>query len=123
MKLDPETVAYTLNVVKTARLVGIDNIIIEPNLVRAMDDSNSVVLFQDEDVPDMPFGSIGLTRIDTFMARYDIAKTQEKFSIEAAVQEGEDFARSLVMKGKGIKIDYRCGNQPRSKRHVKSTTR
>lgn len=115
MKLDPEIVAYVLNVVKTARLVGIDNIIIEPDLVRAMDDANSVVLYQNENVPEMPFGSIGLTRIDTFMARFDIAKTQEKFSIEAAVQDDEDFARSLVMKGKGIKIDYRCGNPAKIK--------
>lgn len=110
MKLDNDTVAYMLNVVKTARMVGIDNIIVEHDLVRAMDDSNSVVLFQNKGVPDMPFGSIGLTRIDTFMARYDIAKTQEKFTIEAVVHDNEDFTRSLVMKGKGIKIDYRCAN-------------
>lgn len=115
MKLDAETVAYILNVVKTARLVGIDNIIIEPDLVRAMDDSNSVVLFQDEDVLEMPFGSIGLTRIDAFMARFEIARVQDKFSIEAVVQDDEKFARSLIMKGKGIKIDYRCGNPAKIK--------
>lgn len=110
MKLDTDSATYILNVVKTARLVGIDNIIIEHELVRAMDDSNSVVLFQNENVPDLPFGSIGLTRIDTFMARYDIAKTQENFSIEATVNDGDEFTRSLVMKGKGTKIDYRCAN-------------
>lgn len=115
MKLEPEVVAYILNVVKTARLVGIDNIIIEPNLVRALDDANTVVLFQDKNVPEMPFGSIGLTRTDAFMARYDIAKTQDKFSIEANVGDDEDFTRSLVMKGKGIKIDYRCGDPAKIK--------
>lgn len=115
MKLDAETVVYILNVVKTAKLVGIDNIIIEPKLVRAMDDANSVVLFQDNNVPDMPFGSIGLTRIDTLMARVEIARTQEKFSIKANVQDGEDFARSLTMESKGVKIEYRCGNPTKIK--------
>lgn len=110
MKLTPEDVAYILNVVKTARLVGIDNIIIEPDLVRAMNDSNSVVLYQNKDVPEMPFSSIGLTRVDVLMARYEIASTRDKFSIEATVNDNDDYARALVMKGKGVKIDYRCGN-------------
>ncbi len=115
MKLDPESVAYILNVVKTARLVDIDNIIIEADLVRAMDDASTVVLFQNEDVPDMPFGSIGLTRVDVFMARYDIASSQDKFSIEAEVKDDDEFARAIIMKGKGIKIDYRCGNPAKIK--------
>jgi hypothetical protein len=115
MKLDQETISYLLNVVKTARLVGIDNIIIEPNLVRAMDDANTVVLFQNKDVMEMPFGSIGLTRTDAFMARYEVARSQDKFTMEAVVHDDTEYARSLVMKGKGVKIDYRCGDPSKIK--------
>lgn len=110
MKLDKNTVVYIQSVVETAKLVGIDSLIIEPNLVRAIDDNNTVVLFQNQDVPDMPFGSIGMNRLDIFTARYDIAKTQEAFTIEAEVDDGSKFARSIIMKGKGMKIDYRCAN-------------
>ena len=112
MKLDPDTLAYILNVVKTAKLVGIDNIIIEPDAVRAMDDGRAVVLYQSENVPDMPFGSIGLTRIDVLTARYDIAKTTPNFTVETEtkVDGNTTFATSLIMKGKGTKIDYRCAN-------------
>jgi len=115
MKLTSDVVEYILNVVKTARLIGIDNVIIEPELVRAMDDANSVVLYQNEKVLEMPFGSIGLTRIDGLLARYDIAKTRDKFSIEALVKDGEEFTRSLTMKGKGLKVEYRCGNPAKIK--------
>lgn len=119
MKLDIDTISYILNVVKTARLVGIDSIIIEPNLVRAVDESSSVVLFHNQNVPSMPFGSIGLSRIDGLMARYGIAVTQDKFTIEATTGDGtgdgDQWARALVMKAEGIKIDYRCANPTKIK--------
>jgi hypothetical protein len=63
----------------------------------------------------MPFGSIGLTRTDVFLARYDIAKTQDNFVIEALVDEDKSYTRALTMKGKGIKIDYRCGDPTKIK--------
>lgn len=117
MKLDTDTISYILNVVKTARLVGIDSIIIEPNLVRAVDESSSVVLYHNQNVPAMPFGSIGLSRVDGLMARYNIAFTQDKFTIEATTGngDGDPWARALVMKAKGIKIDYRCANPAKIK--------
>lgn len=110
MKLDKNTVNYIQTVVETAKLVGIDSVIIEPNLVRALDDNNTVVINQNKDVPDMPFGSIGMNRLDVFTARYDIAKTGEGFTIEAEVDDGSQFARAIIMKAKGMKIDYRCAN-------------
>lgn len=117
MKVDSKTLAYIQNVVKTAQLVKIGNIIIEPDKVRAIDDEKSVVMFQTADVPKLPFGSIGLNRIDVFMTRFEIAKGIDKFELEAIMPESDpakpnkdEFARALVMKAKGIKIDYRCAN-------------
>ena len=110
MKLDQATVDYVLNVVKTAKMVGIENIIIEPDLVRAMDKDNTTVLYQDENVPALPFESIGITRVNDLLSRYEIAKTQPNLTIEAVVREGDDFAFSLTLKSKGVKIDYRCNS-------------
>jgi len=110
MKLTPDEIKYIQNVVHTAQMVGIDNIIIEPNLVRALDDNKTVVILQTDNVPAMSFGSIGLNRINVFNSRIDIAKTQDNFTIEAVADEGEEFTRALTMKGKGVRIDYRCAN-------------
>ena len=110
MKLDKNTISYIQTVVETAKLVGIDSLIIEPNLVRAIDDNNTVVINQNKEVPEMPFGSIGMNRLDIFTARYDIAKTQDGFTIEAEVDDGSQFVRAIIMKAKGMKIDYRCAN-------------
>jgi len=110
MNLTTDEIEYIQKVVKTAQMVDIDNIIIEPEAVRAIDDNKTVVLFQQEDVPNMAFGSIGLNRISVFMSRLDVAKTQENFTIEAENPNDEEYVRSLTMKGKGTKIDYRCAN-------------
>lgn len=110
MNLDKQSLAYITNVVNTARMVDIDDVIIEPGKVRAIDENKTVVLFQDEDVPEMPFNSIGLNRINVFLSRLGIAKTQENFAVTVQVDDNNQFARGLVMSGKGIKVDYRCAN-------------
>lgn len=113
MIIDKASLKYIENVVKTAQLVKIGNIIIEPDRVRAIDEENTVILFQEKDVPIMPFGSIGLNRIDTFTNRMSVAQSIDNFELEAVVEEGDPknvFARALTMKAKGIKLDYRCAN-------------
>ena len=79
-------------------------------MVRGMDDATSVLILQTENVPDLEIGSIGISRIDTFLTRYNIASQQKNFSIEAIARDKEDFALSLILKGTGIKVDFRCAN-------------
>jgi hypothetical protein len=113
MQVDKATLSYIENVVATAKLVGIDNIIIEPDRVRALDDDSTVVLLQTEGVPILPFGSLGLNRLGLFSSRYEIAKGADKFEMNvdvAGIDTQAPYARALTMKGKGIKIDYRCAN-------------
>jgi hypothetical protein len=113
MIINSESLAYIQNVIKTAGLVKIDNIIIEPGKVRAVDTDRSVVIFHDKNVPLMPFGSIGINRINVFSDRIEIAKSVDNFSLDAVVESAtgkEPFVRALAMKGKGIKVDYRCAN-------------
>lgn len=110
IKINNEALDYILNVVKTAQLLGIESVIIEPGKVRGLDDSKRVVLHQDKNVPQLSFNSIGLNRISTFISRIDIARSSlcENTSFEAIVED--IYVRAIQMKGKGIKIDYRCAN-------------
>lgn len=126
MKLTKGEIDYIQSVIKTASLVDIGNIIIEPGKIRAMHEDQTVVLFQDTNVPDMSFGSLGLNRIGVFLSRLELAKTQDNFEIEAittgdTTKYGFDmfdptekvtpmWVRSLTMKGKNTKIDYRCAS-------------
>lgn len=110
MKLDNNNLNYIKNVVETAQLVGIDNIIIEPGKVRAINDEKTVVLCQEDNVPDLPFNSVGLNRINVFLSRLEIARTQDNFAVSVVTDDDGEFARSFTMTGKGFKVDYRCAN-------------
>ncbi len=112
MKLSSESLSFIQRVVNTADLVKIESIIIEPKVVRAIDDNHTVFILQTTDVPDMEFGSIGLNRTNVFTSRFELGKTMTDFSVDATVEGKEPamYARALTMKAKGIKVDYRCAN-------------
>lgn len=128
MKLSNEELNFIQLVIKTADLIDISNIIIEPGKVRAMDEEQTVVLFQDKNIPLLSFGSIGINRTGVFTSRLELARAQENFEVKA-VTAGDDpsfgfdkydpsvkngttpmWVRSLTMSGRGTKIDYRCAS-------------
>ena len=106
--LENEIVEYFINVVKTANIVNVDSIIIEPKMVRSMNEARTVGLFTNKDVPDIPFGSIGINRIHDLLSRIEVAKNMDNFNIQVA--GNDEHATQLVIKAKGLKIDYRCGD-------------
>lgn len=110
MKLSPNLVEYIQSVVRVCRLVGIESVIIEQGLVRGTHGDRTVALIHSEDVPDLPFGAIGLTRLDVLQSRFDVIKNVKNVSIEANLKDNTNFIFSLTMKGQGIKIDYRCSD-------------
>lgn len=111
MKLNTTELNYIQNAVETANVLGIKALIIEPNCVRGINEERSALLIHTANVPDMPFGTIGLTRLNEFKSRYEIARLNQNFEMEAVVSSDKTpFARSLVMKAKGIQIDYRCAS-------------
>jgi hypothetical protein len=113
MKIDPIELEHVKRVVKCATNAKIDNLVIEPGKIRGIDDDQTIILFHTEDVPQFSFGSLGLNRISTFVARFDLAAniSGTEVSVETETDKnGQLFARALNIKGKGIKIDYRCAN-------------
>lgn len=122
MKLDMATIAYIESVVKTAKAIGIDRLVIEPGFARGVDEEHSRALIHTTDVPVMPFGSIGINRLDIFTTRLEMAKSVSGFGVEVTTQ-GEDplvvvdkdtpkgmFASALHFKSKGLKLDFKCSN-------------
>lgn len=113
MKIDPIELEHVKRVVKCATTAKIDNLVIEPGKIRGIDDDQTIILFHTENVPDFSFGSLGLNRIDTFTARFDLASNIANTEVSVETEQdknGQLFARALNIKGKGIKIDYRCAN-------------
>lgn len=110
MKLKTELLSFIKNTVKTAQLVGIENVIIETNKIRAIDEAKTVVLFQESNVPELPFPALGLTRIGIFSSRLALVENQDNFSVTVNLNDAETQVISLAMKGGSTKVDYRCAN-------------
>lgn len=112
MKLKEDSIKYLKNAITTAQLVGAETMVITPGLVRAMDENRAVFILQNKDVPDMEYGSIGLTRLPSLASRMRIAEELKDYSISATtLNEDEDmFARALVITATGLKVDYRCAD-------------
>jgi len=114
VKLTQEDLAYIQSVVSTADSLKIDSLIIEPNMVRGIDEHQTTFLIQTRNVPELSCGSIGLNRLSIFTSRLNTIKSINDFEVAVTmppeVEGVAPFARSLTFKGPGIKIDYRCGN-------------
>lgn len=115
MNLDNNIISYVENVIQTAQLIGIDDVILETGVVRAATEDKSVFIFQDQDVPVLPFSSIGLSRLDVLTSRLKTAAVRDNFSVDLTMNDDQTFVKALIIKGKGIKIDYRCGDPRRIK--------
>jgi hypothetical protein len=109
LKLDPQLLSYIQNVVNTAEALKIDMAIFEQDMVRGADDNVTIFICHTENVPDIPF-----TALNIFSSRVNLVKNIDKFEVDVVVQPATEktpeFARALVMKGSGAKVDYRCGN-------------
>jgi hypothetical protein len=115
MKIDAKVVQFIENVITTAQKVGIEDVIIERQnttdaLIRAIDDKRTVVLNHVAKNVNLPFESIGLSRINILLSRFQVAKSQSDFSVDVDVHDSEGYVRSMLLTGKGVKIDFRCAN-------------
>jgi len=107
MKLEPEIIAHIRKAVKTAHMLGIEDVCIDDGLVRAMHADRSVLIIAPNDI-DLPFDSMGITRIPQFLSRLDIVSNSDKFTIDFSATD--DVVKSVVMKCTGTKIDFKCGD-------------
>jgi len=117
MILEKELVAFIKLVVKTAQLVDIDNIIIETDRIRAIDDNSSIAIIHTDNIPKLPFASMGLNRLKLLTSRLNVIESLPNFKINCEINK--DQAISLEFTADKTKIDYRCAN-PASIRAPKS---
>jgi len=109
MKLEPDLIEHIASVVKTAKIVGIDGLKFEPDFIGGLAEDNTTFITRVEDIPDMPFDTMCINRLSVFSSRFDIARLQDNFTMTVDITDA-GYVRSVLMKGKGTKIDFRCAN-------------
>jgi hypothetical protein len=121
MKISTLSLDHIEEAVSIAISLGIEDMIIERDMIRSMDHNQSVILMQSRELPDFEFESLGLTRLNLFLSRLNMTKGRDNFSATATVNG--DVVTQIAMKSTGVKIDYRASNpaQLRAPKAVRDT--
>lgn len=107
MKVSANIIDFLERVAETARMVGIESILIEKNLIRGMDEGKTVAILQDVK-ENLPFSGIGLTRASLFLSRLEVAKTRDNVTVDMELEK--ENVKLFTFKSAGMRMDYRCGN-------------
>jgi hypothetical protein len=112
MKLSQDSVRRLKTLLQTVSLVKIDRLIIEGNLIRGVDEDQTVVIVSDQNVPDFGGCTVGLNRLSILASRIALFDANEDFNVdatEAASRDGEGTdISSFKLAAKGSKFEYRC---------------
>lgn len=109
IKINEEVLTLIRKTVSTAKTFGIEDIIIEENMVRGLHPDRVSVLLHTENIPLLPFNAIAINRLSVFSNRIDLANTQENMIVEVTT-DNDTNASSLTFKAGRLKINYRCAN-------------
>jgi hypothetical protein len=107
MKLKKEIVSFIKEAVTTAKDLKFDDMCIEQGLIRAMPEDQSVFFVHNHNT-ELPFDTLGITRIPELLNRLNIITESDEYTIEFKEIDGE--VRSLSMKNNETKIDFKCSN-------------
>lgn len=105
MKLSKPITNMLVDLMTTAGKLDMSSIIIEPGVVRAIDDNRSVVILSTHDI-DLPFASLAVSRVDLLAKRLSVAK--ELDNIEYSVHDSSNQVISLKIKAGRVSVDFRC---------------
>jgi len=113
MKLTPDSVKQLKTLLQTVAIVKLDKLIIEDNIIRGVDEDQTVVIISDQDVPDFGGARVGLNRLNILASRINLFAADAEFTVEATIQasrseEGKEDVSSFKIASKGSKFEYRC---------------
>jgi hypothetical protein len=104
----PDDVAFLNNTVSLATSIGIENIIIENDLIRGTDENRTVVLLSDAP-GDLSFDTAGLGRVGVLNSRLTLVKDDPNLVISSS-QNSDNSLKQLKLKTNQMSVDYQCMN-------------
>lgn len=110
MKLTEDVLEIIILAVNTAKLIDIEEVIIDKSGIRALHPDRIAVLLFKYDLSDfLPFESIGINRLSTFIQRISIIKDIQNINVDCEVDNNNN-AKSLKFYNEKLSISYKCAN-------------
>lgn len=110
MIIDSNLTAFIKNkIIKTAMTLGIENVALEQEKIRGMDDKQTTIILHEHGL-DLPFTAMGLSRLSLLNSRLSLVK-DENLTIDAIEdQKAPGIISRLDIKAKKFKVDFRTAN-------------
>lgn len=108
MKLDAQTIENILNSIKQAKMFEIENLIVEPHVIRGLNSKSSSAIFT-ECTNNIGCAAAGINRFDVLGKRIELVDPDES-SIELEYDDEDDEASMIRIKSKKLNIAHRCGS-------------
>jgi len=111
MKLSKGTVLTIGNILSTVKLIKATDLVITNEKVSGYNPDKTAFIMSELDL-DEDFGSIGISRLQTFLSRFDLIKDDDSVEITAVVSGDDDdkITSELKFKTDSLKMQYRCGS-------------
>lgn len=111
MILSNDVVDFLQNkLIKTASLLGVENVILEKDKIRAIDDKKTTIILHDHNLS-IPFDAVGLTRLSLLSSRLSLAGDIKGVTVDAVPDErSPGIITRLDIKAKRFKVDFRTAN-------------
>jgi hypothetical protein len=112
-KLSKDSLKFIQKLIKTCSICGIEDVAIEPEVIRGQstDNSKGIFMLETENIPtNFGFSTIGIPRIKVLGNRIAILD-QDALEIGYEGKErdnGDIFVRKLVLSSKRTKVDFSC---------------
>lgn len=107
MKLTSDTINFIKKTINAAKLIGLESIIIEEDMIRGLTDARDAFILQKDNIPDFEFSSMGITRIDILNSRINLA---EDVNVNATVNNDNEWVETLIISKGRTKTEFNCGN-------------
>lgn len=122
--LTDESLAQLTNLLSIAAAVNIENLIIEPTIIRGADEERTVIILSDKNIPDFGNKSVGINRLSTLATRLNLVSGTEGFgaSAEASTRVGSEEIQNITVFNKTTRIEYRTASPSAVKGTPKQNT-
>ena len=111
MLLSKETIEYLTRVIRVAKILKIESVIIDKESIRGQLQEEGSILLQKENLPNFEFQSIGITRINTLITRINLLGND--FDIDAEEKDknnNEKVIYKLKLFNNKTEVEFKCAD-------------
>jgi len=106
MKLETTTIDFIKNTISAAKLIGLETIIIESDMIRGLTETRDAFILQTENIPTLEFDAMGVTRLDVLNTRLNIT---DNVNVSASLNDA-GWVENLTISKDRTKTEFNCGN-------------